>query len=61
MIPHDWRDLVIPAVVLIAVGVIGTFRRVWLYRPIDRVIFGLLFGLSIVGFIMAVWFVAIWL
>jgi hypothetical protein len=61
MTPHDWRDLAIPAVVLIAVGVIGTFRHVWLYRPIDRVIFGLIFGLSIVAFLMAVWFIAFWL
>lgn len=61
MTPHDWRDFVIPAVGVIAVGVIGTFRHVWLYRPIDRIIFGLIFGLSIVAFLMAVWFIAFWL
>jgi hypothetical protein len=50
----DWRDFVIPAVGLFAVGVIGTFRHVWPYGPMGRVIF----GLSVVAFIMAVIIVA---
>jgi hypothetical protein len=57
MTRDNLRDYVIVAVGLFAVGVIGTFRHVWPYRPIDRVIF----GLSVVAFLMAVWFVASWL
>jgi hypothetical protein len=56
-IPDEWHDFVLVGVVLVA--------TVLLYALVDPLRRGLLqrlrAGLLFVGFIMAVWFVAIWL
>jgi hypothetical protein len=56
-IPDDWHDFVIVGVVLVAMVLLYALVDPLGGGPLQRARTGLLF----VGFIMAVWFVAIWL
>jgi hypothetical protein len=55
-IPDDWHDLVLVGAVLVALVLVTAFDPIG-GGPLHRIRVGLLF----VGFLMAAWFVAIWL
>jgi hypothetical protein len=56
MIPDDWHDFVLVGGVLVAFVLVTAFDP-FSGPPLRHIRDGLLF----VGFVMAVWFVAIWL